>query len=343
MFADTDEDLKIGQEIIGNINENGYLKANLDEIANTLNVTAEKVENVLKLIQQFEPAGVGARTVSECLLIQLELANEKNPLLRQIIEFHLEDVAKKNYSLIAKTLKVSLEQIEPLIKKILRLDPKPGRNYSVGEIQHIIPDIIIEPREEDLEITINNEDIPSLNINKTYRDMLNKNNLDPQTKEFLTNKLRDALELLRAVFKRQRTLRKVIEIITQIQHDAIKEGLSYLKPLTLQEIAQKLNMHESTISRTVMNKYVQLPWGVVALKDFFTSHVHDKNGQSVSSSHIKGLIQEIIEQEDKKHPLSDEDISKLLLNEKQLHVCRRTVAKYRDEFKILSSTFRKER
>lgn len=343
MFTNTDEELRIGQEIIGNIDENGYLKATLDEIANTLNVTMDKVENVLKIIQQFEPAGVAARTIPECLLIQLKIANENDPLVAKIIECHLEDIAKKNYTHIAKTLKEPLDKIEPLIKRILRLDPKPGRNYSAEEIQHIIPDIVIEQKDEDLEIAINNEDIPSMQINKTYRDMLKSNNLDPQTKEFLTNKLRDALELLRAIFKRQDTLRKVTEIIVEIQQDAIKNGLSCLKPLTHQEVAQKLNIHESTVSRTVMNKYMQLPWGAVALKNFFTSHVYDKNGQAISSSHIKGLIEELIEQEDKKHPLSDEDISKILLNEKNLQVSRRTVAKYREELKLISSTFRKER
>lgn len=344
IFTNTDEELRIGQEIIGNIDENGYLKALLEEIANTLNVTMDMAENVLKIIQQFEPAGVATRTVSECLLIQLKMANEDDPLMAKIIECHLEDIAKKNYSHIAKALKEPLDKVEPLIKRILRLNPKPGRNYSAEEMQRIIPDVIIEQKDEDnLEISINNEDVPSLNINKTYRDMLKKNDLDHKTKEFLTNKLRDALELLRAIFKRQRTLRKVIEIVAQIQQDAIKDGLSHLKPLTLQEVAQKINMHESTVSRTVMNKYVQLPWGMVALKDFFSSHIHDKNGQSISSSHIKGLIRELIENEDKKHPLSDEDISKILLNEKNLQVSRRTVAKYRDELKILSTPFRRER
>lgn len=344
MFTNTDEELRIGQEIIGNIDENGYLKAALEEIANALNVAVENVENVLKIIQQFEPAGVGARTVSECLLTQLEMVNENDPLMRKIVECHLEDVAKKNYSHIAKNLKEPIDRIEPLIKKILRLNPKPGRNYSAEETHRIIPDIIIEQDDEDnLEITINNEDIPSLNINKTYRDMLKKNDLDPKTQEFLTDKLRDALELLRAIFKRQRTLRKVMEIVAQIQQDAIKDGLSHLKPLTLQEVAEKINLHESTISRTVMNKYVRLPWGMVALKDFFTSHIHDKNGQSISSSHIKGLIKELVENEDKKHPLSDEEISKIILNEKNLQVSRRTVAKYREELKILSTAFRRER
>ena len=343
MFTNADEDFKIGQEIIGNIDENGYLKATLTEIATALNVSTDKAENVLKLIQQFEPAGVGARTVSECLLIQLELDNDQDPLMRKIIECHMEDVAKKNYSLIAKALKEPIENIEPRIKKVLKLDPKPGRNYSPDETQRIIPDITIDEKNDKLEITINNEDIPNLNINETYRQMLKKNSLDSRAKEFLTLKLHNALELLRAISKRQTTLRNIVEVVTQIQQEAIAKDFSHLKPLTFNEVAQKINMHESTVCRAVMNKYVKTPYGVVALKDFFSSHLHDQNGQSVSSAHIKRLIKELIEQEDKKHPLSDQDISFILSKEKNLTVCRRTVAKYREESKILSSPFRKER
>ena len=192
MFTNSDEAFRIGQEIIGNIDDNGYLKVGLEEIAKALNVAVNEVENVLKLIQKFEPAGVAARTVSECLLIQLDLANENDPLMRKIAELHLDDVAKKNYSVIAKNLKEPLEKIEPLIKRILKLDPKPGRNYSTEEIQRVIPDVIIEEKGEDLEISINNEDLPTLNISKTYREMLKKNDIDPKTKEFLTEKLRSA-------------------------------------------------------------------------------------------------------------------------------------------------------
>lgn len=343
MFTNTDEEFRIGQEIIGNIDENGYLKAALDEFANTLNVTIDKVEGILKLIQEFEPAGVGARTISECLLIQLKIRNENDPLLLKIVEYHLEDVAKKNYTRIAKTLKEPLEKIEPLLLKILRLDPKPGRNYSPDEAQHIIPDIIIYEKDDDLEITINNEDIPTLAINRTYQEMLKNNATDPQTKEFLASKFRSALELLRAISKRHDTLRKIVEVVIEIQRDAIKEDLSFLKPLTFKEVAQKINLHESTVCRAVMNKYMQVPYGVVALKGFFTSHVHSQNGQSVSSAHVKGLLKELIEQEDKKHPLSDDEVAQRLVKEKALKISRRTVAKYREELKILSTIFRRVR
>jgi len=302
-----------------------------------------EVENILKLIQEFEPAGVGARNIAECLSIQLRLLNETNPLLFKIIECHLEDIAKKNHSHIAKALKESLENVEPLIKKVLQLDPKPGRNYSLDQTQRVIPDVTVDEKDGELEITINNGDIPSININKTYQDMLKNNSLDGQTKEFLTNKLRGALELLRAISKRQDTLRRIMEVVVEIQQDAITENLSSLKPLTFEEVARRIDMHESTVCRAVMNKYIKLPYGIVALKDFFTSHIHDQNGQSISSAHVKGVIKELVEQEDKKHPLSDQDIFNILSKEKNLKLSRRTIAKYREELKILSSVFRKER
>jgi len=343
MFANTDEEFKIGQEIIGNIDENGYLKATLQELAITLNCAQETIEITLKLIQQFEPAGVAARSIAECLLIQLELANEKDPLLIRIVESHLENIAKKNYTHIAKSLNEPLEKIEPLIKKILKLDPKPGRNYSPEETQRVVPDIIIDEKGDELEISINDEDIPTLNINKDYKKMLKDKTLDPQTKEYLTNQLQNALALLRAVFRRKSTLRKIVETIVEIQQDAIKNDLSHLKPLVFQQVAKKLNIHESTVCRAIMNKYIKLPFGVVALKDFFSSRVQDSNGQSISSKRVLRHIKDLVEQEDKKHPLSDHEISDILSKQYNLNVPRRTVAKYREELKILSSTYRRER
>ncbi|MFC1646272.1 RNA polymerase factor sigma-54 [Candidatus Omnitrophota bacterium] len=343
MFANSDEYLVIGQEIIENIDGNGYLKAPLEDISRSLNATAEKVEKVLKLIQKFEPPGVGARSVPECLLIQLDFVKDSDPLLRKLIEFHLPDIAKKNYGKITRALKEPLERIEPLIKKILKLDPKPGRNYSTEEAHHIIPDATIDQKDDDLHVIINDENIPVMRINKTYEDMLEKDKLDSNTREFLKEKLLSALELLRAISKRRSTLIKVIRVVVEIQQDAVKDGPSHLKPLTFGEVAQRLKMHETTVCRAVMNKYIRLPWGIVALKDLFPSHISDKNGQAVSSSHTKHLIKELIEQEDKKKPLSDQDIAKHLASEKNLNVSRRTVAKYREELKILSSSYRRER
>lgn len=343
MFVNTDAELIIGHEIIGNIDENGCLKVSLEELAITLNLPLEEIAKVLSLIQQFEPSGVGYRSISECLGIQLKKENEPDPLIFKIIENHLEDIAKKNYSLIAKQLKEPPERIEPLIHKILKLDPKPGRNYSAQAIQRIIPDITIKEKDQALEVIINNEYFPTIIINKVYKQMLKKDNLDPAAREFIENKMRAAQELLRAVGKRTSTLRRVAEKLVEIQQDAIKEDLSYLKPLTFAELAKELDVHETTICRTVMNKYIDTPCGTVALKEFFTTKINDGNGQAVSVNYIKKTIKELIQQEDKKHPLSDEDVAKLLSERFNLKAARRTVAKYREEFKIPSTAFRRER
>lgn len=340
IFTDNDLDYKIGYEIIGNIDDNGYLKPPLEFICAPLGISPARAEKILKVIQQFDPPGVGARSVAECLLIQLELAGESGPLLRQIILERLDDVAKKNYSRIAKALKKSPEEIEPLIKKISRLNPKPGRNYSPEEVQRVIPDVNID---EDLEISINDEDIPLLNINKAYKEMLKNNAFEARSREFMVEKLQSALALVRAVSRRKFTLRRIVEAIVDIQQEAVINDMSCLKPLTFQDIAKKLDINESTVCRAVMNKYAALPYGVVALKSFFTSSIQDNSGQALSSSHVKKLIKDMVEAEDKKHPLSDQDICARLSGEHSLKVSRRTVAKYRDEMKILSTAFRRER
>jgi RNA polymerase sigma-54 factor len=343
MFANTQDEYKIGVELIGNIDESGYLKTNLEDVSRVLREPLESVEKTLKIIQQFDPPGVAARTVSECLLIQLEVRQEKDPLLKKIVEFYLDDVAKKNYSRIAKELNEPLEKIEPLIKMILRLDPKPGRNFSTEEAQRVIPDIVIDEKGDELEISINDEDIPTLNINKDYKKLLKDKTLDPQTREYLTEQLKNALALLRAVFRRKSTLRRIVETIVEFQQDAIRNDLSFLKPMVFQDVAKKLDIHESTVCRAIMNKYAKLPFGVVALKDFFSTGVQNGGGEFLSSKHVLRLIKELIDQEDRKHPLSDQDISEKLLKMHNLSVPRRTVTKYREELKLLSSTYRRVR
>ena len=343
IFSRTDDDLKIGQEIIGNINEDGYLKATTEEIAQALGLSVEKIEECLKLIHKFDPPGIAARTIAECLLIQAELSGDDDPLLKKVIESHLEDIAKKNYCHIAKTLGQTKEQIEALAKKISRFNPRPGSYYALQETQNVMPDVIISENKDQLDIIVNDEDIPSLNISQTYKDMLKKPGLDPVTKEFLTQKLHSALEIQRAISKRKFTLRKIVEEIVEIQQEAVRGDFSSLKPLTHKLLAEKLDIHESTVCRTVINKYIELPWGTVPLKKFFSSHLHNTNGDSVSSTHIKQLIKDLIDQEDKQHPLSDQDICSVLQKDNNLNISRRTVAKYRDELKILSTAFRRTR
>lgn len=345
MFTDSDQDYKIGEELIGNIDENGYLGVDLREVAAQYSVSLQQVENVLKLVQQFDPPGVCCRSVAECLKVQLQLSNEKDPLLYAIVDCYLEDVAKKNYTLIAKKLSLPTEAVQSLIKTILKLDPKPGRNFTQEEALHIVPDVILEQDDEDeVKITINNEDIPDLKISKDYKQMVKNKGLDAQSREFLKQKIESANELLRAISKRQATLRRIVETVVLLQADAIKTNLSHLKPLTFADVAKEINMHESTVCRAIMNKYVRTPSGVIALKDFFPSRISSsQNGEAVSSNRVKSLIKELIDREDRKHPLSDQAIAESIQKQENLSLARRTVAKYREELKILSSAYRKER
>jgi len=343
MFTSDPMELKIADEIIGNIDENGYLKVSLEEVSLKLSTPITLVKKVLSIIQRLEPPGIAARSLSECLIIQLNLSGDFNPLTRLIINEHLEDLAKKNYKKIAKCLKQALEEIKKHVAKIAKLNPKPAWNFTHERIQHVIPDITIDNSSGEVEIFINNEDLPTLNINKDYKALLKNSEFEPKTKEFLASKLREAIELLNAINKRQATLRKIVEIIAEVQQEAIEDGLSYLKPLNFKDVAQRLNIHESTVSRAIMNKYVTLPYGTVALKRFFSNSLKNQEGESISSNHIKKLIKELIDNEDKNHPLSDLKICDHLSQEHKLNVKRRTITKYREEMKILSTPFRKER
>jgi RNA polymerase sigma-54 factor len=339
--AEDEETRSTGAEIIGNLDGNGFLKVPLSEIAARQRVSIAVVEKTLKLIQKFEPAGVGARTIEECLLIQCDALGEEDPLLRVIIAEHLNDVAQRKFSMIAKELQTSTEEVEARVKKIAALNPKPGQNYSSERAFHITPDIFIDEKDGELEIYINQEHLPVLNINEEYRAILKKNNLPPDQKEYMKTQLGNALELIRAIARRRGTLRKVLDVIAQIQKEALVSGLSNMKPLTLQEVADKIGMHESTVSRVVMNKYAETPQGIVAIKDFFTGGIQQENGQTVSSSQCKDLVKELIEAEDKTHPLSDEELAGILLKQNGIKLARRTVAKYREEQNIPSSTLRR--
>ncbi len=339
--VNTPEELRIGEELVDYIDDNGYLKADLSELASRLGAPLTQLEAALRCIQRCEPAGIGARDLKECLMLQLEANGEKDPLIRQIVSDYLEEVAKKNYNKIAKELQVSSAEIEPRIKKILKLDPKPGRNYSTDEPVQVIPDIFISDDGEEFSITIYEEELPRISLNREYRVLLKKNGLAPEAKAGLDEKLRQAQELIRAVVLRHQTLRRIVEAVVEVQKDAIRDDLSQLKPLTFRMIAERLNLHETTVCRAVMNKYVQLPDCIMALRDFFPSRSCERSGEAISEVLIKSRIKELVHNEDKHHPLSDQELSGLLLQE-GLAVSRRTITKYREELKLLCSTYRKQ-
>lgn len=331
---------KIGEYIIQNIDNNGYLNIKLEEIANYLKCSIEEVEIMLGIVQTFEPLGVGARSLSECLLIQVGERKNISKYIINIIEDYLEDLSYNRIQKIAKQLNIEPKKIQEASDFIRTLEPKPGRCYSgnCGNIRYITPDAEIKEIDGEFVVIVNDVTGPRLNINNYYKNML-QTGKDEHTLEFLNNKLNSAMWIIRSIEQRKATIKKVIESILKFQIEFFLKGEKSLKPLTLKDVADDIDMHESTISRATNGKYVQTPRGLFELKYFFTSGVLGSEGD-ISSTSIKSTLKEIIDNEDAKKPLSDQKISELL-EEKGISISRRTVAKYRDELNIPSSSMRR--
>lgn len=332
--AKDESQIKIGTHIIDHIDENGYLREAIPALCAKAQASEEEVTKTLKLIQTFEPAGVGARDLKECLLIQLKKRNENDSLMLKLVENYIEDLAGQDLNKLLKKLKCTREELAHCIKKIRGLEPKPGRSYSTDEIAYIIPDITIEEKDEMLNIFAKDDTIPAVRINPVYKNMLKSKKVNEETKNFIRQRLANANNLIRAIASRKQTLTRVVSIIAETQKEALLEGIEKLKPLSLKEVAEKLGLHESTISRVVMNKYVETPIGIFALRDFFSTSLKREDGEDVSSQSIKLKIQELIEAEDKAHPLKDHEIAEFLKESEKTPIARRTVAKYREMLKI---------
>ena len=338
---DLDEkDKKIGEIIIEYIDENGYLITTTEQISTDLGVNVDRIENVLSIIQTFDPVGVGARNLKECLLIQIRKDKDKNFKTELIIENYLEDIAHNRLAKISRELDMDLVEIQAICDYIRTLEPKPGRVFTrTGEqVKYITPDASIEYIDGKYVILLNDVTGPRLNINNFYRNMM-KQGKDDSATEYLTEKLNSAMWIIRSIEQRRMTIYKVVESILRFQMEFFEKGEKGLKPLTLKEVAEDIDMHESTVSRATNGKYVQTPRGVFELKFFFTSGLSTNTGD-ISSTSIKSMIKDLIEVEDSKKPYSDQKISDILKS-KGISISRRTVAKYRDELEIPSSTMRK--
>lgn len=328
----------IGEYLIQNINSNGYLESSLSEIALTLQVSVEEVEMMLSVIQGFEPIGVASRNLKECLLIQSRELNDSK--INLIIQNHLEDIAANRLATISKCVGITIEKAQDYCDIIKSLEPKPGRTFrGDGEdIRYIIPDATIEEIDGEYVIFINEITGPRLNINEYYKNLI-KTSKDDKTSEFLQEKLNSALWIIKSIEQRRQTLYKVIMSIITFQKNFFKYGEKQLIPLTLKDVALDIDMHESTISRATNGKYVQTPRGVFELKYFFNTGLSGSNGD-VSALKVKSIIKGMIDEENPKKPLSDQLISDALKSRGMI-VSRRTVAKYRDELNIPSSSMRR--
>jgi len=337
------QQLKIAINIINNIDENGYFKGSIQQIAQIIGCTEAEVEKTLELIKRLEPAGVGATNLKECLLLQIQRLKNPNPLAIKIIENHLDDLAKKDYQKITKKLKIKQQDFAQALQQILTLEPKPGRQFSFEQVPYISVDALIEEKENDFVITVLDESLPKIFINPKYKKMLNDKNIDEEIKNFVRQKINSAQNLIRAIKQRSNTIYRVIEEILKVQKDALLEGMNKLKPLTLKDIAKKIGLHQTTISRVVMNKYVQTPYGIFALKDFFSRGLVSQKGEAISSQKIKLLIKDLIDNEDKNNPLTDQALAKIITEQEKTIVARRTIAKYRKLLKIPPTSQRRNK
>jgi len=348
MVAMNEEEKKLGETIIGNLSDDGYLNASLEDLAREAGVEFEDAEEVLKIVQNFDPLGVASRNLQECLAIQAKFMNPRQPLVEQIIGHHLGDLERKNYQSIAKALGVPLDKVIEATRLILEFEPKPGRSFHTSDTHYITPDIYVYKVGDEFVIVLNEDGMPKLRISPYYKSILasaqtgtdkDKNKI---TKEYVQDKLRSAVWLIRSIHNRQKTIYKVTDAIVRRQRDFFEKGVQHLKPMILKDVASDIGMHESTISRVTTNKFVHTPVGIFELKYFFNSSINAADGSdALASEAVKEKIRQMIQKEDVKNPLSDQKIVELLRAE-NIDIARRTVAKYRDMLGILSSGKRRK-
>jgi RNA polymerase sigma-54 factor len=334
---------EIAQFIIGNIDEDGYLRASKEEVMASGNHSDEDVETAIRAVQSLDPIGVGARDLRECLLLQLGFLEVDAPLVEVIIRDHWDEFMQRKFVALSKILGVDMKTLEGIVEIIKHLDPKPGRKYSNERAIYVEPDVYVHKVGDEYMIVLNEDGMPKLRINSGYRSMLNSmdSKSDGETVNYIKDKIRSAVWLIKSLDQRQRTIYKVAESIVKHQREFLESGIDFLRPLVLRDVADDIQMHESTVSRVVSNKYMHTPRGLFLMKYFFHSGIDSDTGEDISSLTVKKKIQSFIENEDPRKPLSDSKIMKIL-NDEGINIARRTVAKYRDELNIPSSTDRKQ-
>ncbi|HIL27022.1 MAG TPA: RNA polymerase sigma-54 factor [Nitrospinaceae bacterium] len=340
LSVDSDLDKFIGSCIIGNIQNDGYLCADLKEIAEISQTDEENVLRVLKIIQGFEPAGVAARSLKECLMIQTRTLSDKNPYVEILIENYLERLEDRFLSKVASELKIDLEEVLDALKTIRNLCPKPGLLFSSERVDYVVPDLVVVQTEKGYDVVLNDDGVPSLRISPYYHNLL-KTTKEGQTKEYLEDKYRSALWLIKSIDQRRQTIYKVGKSIVKLQKNFLDDGLSYLEPMVLKDVAKDIEMHESTVSRITTNKYIDTPQGVFELKFFFHSGIKSYMGSAMSSIRVKNMIKEIINEENQSSPLTDDQMVEALMR-KNAKIARRTITKYRKELNIPPASKRKK-
>jgi RNA polymerase sigma-54 factor len=342
-MATQQSDLRlVGQEIIGDLDDDGFLQVPLAEIAAATPVDYAVALKALELIQSFDPVGVAARDLKECLLIQLRRLGKGDDVEGLVVTHHLPELGRKKFQEMARKLKVPLERVQQAAQLIATLQPRPGSQFSTEDKQNIVqPELAVRKEEEQWIVVMNDDPVPRLRISDTYKDLLATDGKDPSLREYLKEKIRAGKFLIKCLHQRQQTIQSIATEIVKRQQSFFEHGVSHLRPLTMNQVAEVVGVHETTVSRAIANKFVQTPWGVFDLKFFFTPGYQTSSGEVLSNASVKDSIQELVQRENPKRPLSDQEIVGIL-DERGIPLARRTVAKYRTELGILPSNLRKQ-
>jgi RNA polymerase sigma-54 factor len=337
----TEEQRAIGELLIGNIDDYGYLKATVEEISTSNNLQPEKIAEVLKVIQAFDPPGVGARDLRECLMLQLERSGKTESLEYRIVRDHMEALGKRRIPEIARGTGCDVEDVQTSLGNIGRLEPRPGRAFLPDTDQYVLPEVFVQKNGHEFTVTTNDEHIPHLRISNVYKDLMSQGENSAEVKNYIREKIRAGKFLIKSLHQRQATILNIGKEIVKRQFDFMEKGVAHLKPMTMSQVADVVGVHETTVSRAVSGKYIQTPQGIFEMKYFFTAGLQTSDGgEGVSNTSVKDMIAEIFKAEDSAKPLSDQEVVKML-GDKGITIARRTVAKYRGELSILPSNLRK--
>jgi len=332
----TEKTAEIAEAIIGNLDENGYLNATTEEIAQSAPCSVSEAEDTLKLVQDFDPPGVAARDLRECLLIQLRTLDPQNTLAQQIVSEHLKFLQNNQLRELARAVNRPIDLVKRAVDGIKKLDPRPGLRYNAAQPRLVEPDVYFRKLGEDWQVFMNEDDLPQLRLNATYRRLLARDAADREVRNYVRERLSAAVQLLKNIEQRKHTILRVCQTIIQRQQDYLEKGADHLKPMMIKEVAEEVGVHPSTVSRAVANKYAHTPQGVLELRTFFSESVNGPQGNTISLVTLKRRVKKMIEEEDAAHPLTDEHIAKRLADE-GVQVTRRTVAKYREDLRIPST------
>ena len=336
----TAEQRGIAELIVGNIDDFGYLKTTLPELSASTSLPEQKISEVLKIIQSFDPPGIGCADLRECLMLQLERAGRQETLEYRIVRDFMNALGRRRIHEIARGTARPVDEVQAALARIARLEPRPGRAFLPDNDQYVLPEVFVQKSGDDFVVTTNDEQIPHLRISNTYKDLMARGENSAEVKEYIREKIRAGKFLIKSLHQRQETILNIAREIVKRQREFMEKGVAHMKPMTMAQIASVVGVHETTVSRAVSGKYMQTPQGIYEMKFFFTSGLHSVTGVDVSNASVKDMIADIFKRENPARPVSDQEVVKMVA-EKGITIARRTVAKYRDELHILSSNLRK--